>query len=399
MRRRAVFVMIALAYILSQFYRTFLSVVHDDLVRDLAIGPSEFGTLGAVWFFAFALFQFVVGIALDKAGPRRTIAGCLVFAIAGAFLFARATSYGEAVVAMVLIGIGCSPVLMGGFYFFAKTETPQRFTALSSLLLGCGMIGGLLAASPLAWAVSVLGWRGAMQIFTLLTVLACLGSFLVIRDPERGTVPAGSSLFGDLWALLKVPALWPILLMSLVVSAPVFTERALWVGPFFGDVYALPLIERGHAVLLMALAMAASAILCGPIAGRFNNARAVVLWCAVASAVVFGLLGGLGRPPLGVAITLMTLIGLFGVTYAVLVAHARLFLPDHVIGRGLTFINFVSIGGTGLAQFLSGHAMAAMKTAGLDAAHSYAWLHLAFAASLCLATAIYLLSPRFPKQG
>ena len=35
-------------------------------------------------------------------------------------------------------------------------------------------------------------------------------------------------------------------------------------------------------------------------------------------------------------------------------AHARLFFPPHLIGRGVTFMNFVFIGGAGLIQWFSG---------------------------------------------
>ncbi len=112
-RRRLVFFAAACGYLLSQFYRSFLTVIHDDLVRDLGIGPSEFGALGSAWFFAFSLSQFPVGLALDKLGPRRTIAGMMLAAVAGALLFALAQNATVALIGMALIGVGCSPLLMG----------------------------------------------------------------------------------------------------------------------------------------------------------------------------------------------------------------------------------------------------------------------------------------------
>ena len=37
------------------------------------------------------------------------------------------------------------------------------------------------------------------------------------------------------------------------------------------------------------------------------------------------------------------LIGAIGFTYAILMAHARLFFPAHLLGRGMTFVNFLFI--------------------------------------------------------
>lgn len=395
-RRRAVFFVAALGYLLSQFYRSFLTVIYDDLVRDLGIGPAEFGAMGSAWFFAFALSQFPIGVALDRIGPRGTITGCLVFAVAGSALFALAQSHLVATIAMALIGIGCAPMLMAPLYIFAKTEPPARFAALGSLFLACGLIGGLIAASPLAWLVKAVGWRDAIRVFAVITAIVTLLNFLVVRDPPQEAAPEGGSLFGDVLALLKLPAMTPILVMSFAISAPVFTERSLWVGPFFGEVYGLDLIQRGDAVFALAIAMTASAIFSGPIASRIDNAKLVVLIANVLCGFAFLALGLWRLPPFWAALTLICAAGLFGVSYAVLIAHGRLFMPGHVIGRGITFINFVSIGGTGVAQLLSGRAVDAMRKAGLAPVETYANLHLAFGALLVVSAGIYALAPRRP---
>jgi predicted MFS family arabinose efflux permease len=395
-RRRVIFGVAALAYLLSQFYRSFLTVIVDDLTRDLGIGPQAYGALGAAWFFAFSLFQFAVGAMLDTIGPRRTICGLMSFAVVGAFLFAGATTQNVALFAMVLIGIGCSPVLMGTLYFFAKTEPPQRFAALGSVFLSCGLIGSLVSATPLALLVDGVGWRDAIRIFGVITAVVAVGLFFVFRDPEVEAAPPGGSLIGDLVTLLKVPAMLPILVMSFVISAPVFTERSLWVGPFFTQVYGLGPIASSHVVLFLALAMTLSAMFSGPIAGRLDNPRAVVIVANLVGAATFLALGLWGTPPLAVALVLLGLVGLFGVTYAVLLAHGRLFMPAHVIGRGITFINFVSIGGTGVAQFFSGMAVEKMRDAGWKPAEIFSALHIAFAAMLVIALVVYRRSPRKP---
>lgn len=393
-RRRVIFIIAALAYVLSQFYRSFLTVIVDDLTRDLGIGPKEFGALGAAWFFTFSLSQFLVGALLDKIGPRYTIAGMMSFAVLGAGLFASATSQNAALIAMALIGLGCAPILMGMLYFFAKTEEPSKFAQLGSLFLGVGMLGSLASAAPLAWLVVELGWRNAIWLMAALTGFAMISVALVLRDPTPDP-PQSGGLFGDLVALLRLPALWPILTMSFFISMPVFTERALWIGPFFGEVYGLTLLERGTYVLALAIAMTASALLSGPVASRFTP-KNVVLASVLVCGTAFLILALWPNPPAFAALALLCLAGLFGVTYAVLVAHARLFMPNHVIGRGITFVNFLSIGGTGLAQFASGHAVAVMKSAGFSPAQTYSGLHLTFALICCLAAIIYARAPKAP---
>ena len=395
-RRRAVFGVCVFGYALSQFSRSFLTVIVDELGRDLGAGPRDLGAMGASWFLMFALAQFPVGVLLDRIGPRRTITGMMLSAIAGSAVFAGATTVFTAIIAMGLIGFGCAPILMGALYFFARTETPARFAALGSMFLGIGLIGGLLAAAPLAHFVSLLGWRAALSAMVIVLALATLLIGVVMRDPEQNaSLPAGQDggIFGALITLVKRPVMWPILAMSCFITAEVWTERALWVGPFFGDVHGLSAIERGDAILAFAIAMAASASLAGPIANRIDNPKLVAQGATMIAGGMFILLGIFPGMPMLASLVLICLVGLFGATYAVQIAHARQFMPPHVIGRGITFINFLSIGGTGVVQYLSGVAVSGMKAGGLPPAAIYGNLHLAFGSIMVVAAMIYSFAP------
>ncbi|CAN1527369.1 AraJ Arabinose efflux permease [Rhabdaerophilaceae bacterium] len=393
-RRRAVFWAAAWGYILSQFFRSFLTIIVDDLARDLGIGPKEFGALGAVWFFAFAIMQLPVGILLDRYGPRRTVAGMMGAAGLGALVFAQAETVLVAKVGMALIGFGCSPVLMGALYFFARTETPARFAAISSVFLGIGLLGGLLAASPLAALVELIGWRLALSIMAGLAFVGVVLIAIVLRDPphiEQETSTGG--FVAALLALARIPGMIPILLFSIVITAEVWTQRALWVGPFFAEVFGLDPIARGHVALAMGIAMTISAVLAGPLSERLSDPKRVVLVANTAAACAFLVLGMMPGVSLGLSVVLFCLIGLFGATYGVMMGHARTFMPPSLIGRGITLVNFLSMGGTGLLQFGSGVLVAEMKAQGASASVVYGTLSLGFGALMILGTCIYALAP------
>jgi predicted MFS family arabinose efflux permease len=399
-RRRAVFCAVATGYILSQFFRSFLTVVVDDLARDLGIGPKEFGSLGAAWFFAFAVMQIPVGIWLDRFGARRTMVSMMGVAVAGAALFALAGNFWMAAAGMALIGFGCAPILMGAFYFFARTETPARFAILSSVFLGVGLLGGLLAAAPLAIVVKAIGWRAAFFGMAGITLLSLLLIAFVFRDPPKvASDDEAGGMLDALRVLIRAPGMVAILTISLVVSGAVWTERSLWIGPFFGEVHGLDPISRGHVALAMGVAMTLCALLAGPIAGWLGQPKYVTLTGTLVASSGFLALAFLPDAPVFLAIVLVCQIGLFGATYAVMVGHARLFMPPQVIGRGITLINFINIGGTGLMQYGSGAYVAHLKAAGLPAAQVYSSLHLVFGCLMLTGALIYSVAPARPKAA
>jgi len=77
-------------------------------------------------------------------------------------------------------------------------------------------------------------------------------------------------------------------------------------------------------------------------------------------------------------------------TYGVLMAHGRAFVPDHLLGRGITFLNILFIGGAAIIQPISGAVMKRLLEG--PPQFAYAVLHGGFAVLLLVSLAIYLVS-------
>ena len=69
-------------------------------------------------------------------------------------------------------------------------------------------------------------------------------------------------------------------------------------------------------------------------------------------------------PGLAATTLLLIVIGLAGGSYGLLMAHARAFVPAHLTGRGVTLMNFFSIGGVGAMQFATGGVVTAYSVPG-----------------------------------
>ncbi len=394
-RAMRIFLTFLAAYVLSQFYRSFLAVIAPELAHELGLGPQALGNLQALWILGFVATQFPVGWALDTVGPRRTVSFQMLAAVAGAVLFAMAESAVALHAAMLLIGAGCGSIYMGAIYLFGRTAAPQRFALLCSWLLGIGTAGNLLAASPLAFAVQSVGWRGAMLVMAAATALSALAVLLLIRDPERITSHGRRGLFNGIGDILRIKALWPLLPITGVSYAVVLAERGLWAGPYFSSVYGLDPVARGNALLVMAAAMSVGAMAYGPLDRLLKTRKWVVFGGVALTAACFAALAVPGLP-LGAAIALMGAAGGFGMTYGVLMAHGRSFVPDHLLGRGITLLNVLFIGGAGVLQPLSGTLMAEMQDSPPALAH--ATLHLTFAGLLIIGLMIYAFAKDNPPR-
>jgi sugar phosphate permease len=385
-----IFLVFLLAYTMSQFFRSFLAVIAPELTVELNLSPGDLGLMSAAWFAAFAIAQFPVGWALDRFGPRRTVSLGMMAAVAGALVCARAQGLSGGIMAMTLIGIGCAPIYMGALYIFGRVFAADRFALLASWMLAFGSGGSLLATTPLAVATEQIGWRTTFVGIAAITALSGVLVALLIKDPPRVAKPvAGRSGFDEFRDLLSIRALWPLLPLVAVSYAVVIAERGVWVGTYLAEVYGLAPVPRGNAVFLIAATTIAGTFVIGAIDRYVGRKTLVAIGSGVACAL-FVSLWIWPTLPLSTAVGAIALIGAFGTTYAVLMAHGRTFLPDHLLGRGITLLNFTFMTGTALVQLVSGQVVDALKAAGKSSADVFATLHLGFGVVLMLATLVYL---------
>lgn len=386
--RMGIFVLI-LGYVLSQFYRAFLAVLAPVLGAEIGVSPADLALSSGLWFFSFAVMQMPVGAALDRIGPRLTASVLLaVGGAGGALVFATAQGPVAIHVAMVLIGIGCSPVLMASYVIFARVYSPAVFGTLAGMIIGFGSLGNIAGSAPLAMLVAAVGWRAALfgLAATTLAVAAALAIF--IRDPERINSATGAR--GSVLDLLRLPRFWAILPLMAVAYAPAASIRGLWAGPMLSDLYGADSARIGTATLAMGLAMVAGNFAYGPLDRLFGTRKWVVFWGNALAAVALAVLAVTPGAGFWKVTALLAALGLFGASFPAIMAHGRAYFPPHLIGRGVTFLNMFGIGGAGILQFTSGPVFRAASGGTAEAA--YATLLLFFLMPLVVGLAIYLLS-------
>ena len=374
------------AYVLSQFYRAFLAVLTPVLKAELGATPEDLAAASGLWFLIFAAMQVPVGSALDRVGPRLTAASLLLVGAVGAGVFALSSGPLGIKIAMALIGIGCSPVLMSGYYIFARSFPPAVFGTLAGAMVGIGNLGNIGSSLPLSAAVEAFGWRGSLWALALVTALIAALIAALVRDPPRVQTQAKGSLL-DLLAMRK---LWPIFVMMALCYAPVAAVRGLWVGPYYADVFGATPDQIGRVTLIMGLAMVAGSFAYGPLERLLKTRKWLILG---GNLIALAALSGLWALPLAggwTTVALLVVFGFAGASFPMVIAHGRAFLPAHLTGRGVTLLNLFGIGSVGVAQFITGRLSASIATPPVEA--PYVAIFLFFALALAGALAIYTLS-------
>ncbi len=341
------------------FYRVSTAVISPALIRDLGFTNSQLSDLAAVFFYAFALSQIPIGIALDRLGSRITMFFLAIAAVGGAVLFGLGQTPSHLILARALLGIGMSGNLMVIYALLAVWFPLDRFAFLGGLIVSIGTAGNLLAATPLALLSMSVGWRTSFLIFAGVNTAVVAAFLLLVRDRPNSSEPVGlktgSAIFG-LGHLFKMYSYWAISLSQFVRYGYFTALQSLWAAPFL--IYGLGLTEIGasNAIFLLGLGYMISLPLSGWISDSVLESRKKVV---LATMLGFWLLTGsilwwTHEIPLWIIMLTFAGLGAMAAPGQIMYAHIKELLPPSMIAQAMTAVNLFTVLGAGALTHVFG---------------------------------------------
>jgi len=390
-------VTLAIAYVASHFFRASNVTIGLDLMRDLQIGPEALGALTGAFFFGFSAMQIPCGFLFDRYGPRKTVSGMLLLAVVGATVFTLAPSWPILLTGRVLMGAGFGVMLIGSMVVISRWFLPDRFSTLSSMVLSIGLVGNLLATTPLGWATETIGWRSIFGVVVAFSLLATVAVWLIVRDAPPGhpflarTPEPPAEMLRGFAEVLRNPKLPFILVLNFCNYACTFTVQGLWGGPFLREVHGLSIIESGNVLLGAVIAYQIGMLVFGPLDRILDTRKWIAVIGTLMVAAILGILALLERPPVWIAIAAMVGIGFLSASSTMIMTHGRGIFPDRLIGRGMATMNTSVMLGVACMQTLSGIILGAFTPLadGARTELAYRTLFGFMCAILLVAVAIY----------
>ena len=399
LRRQAVTIVatLATAYVASHFFRASNVTIGLDLMHDLGIGPQALGALTGAFFFGFSAMQIPCGFFFDRYGPRRTVCGMLLLAVAGAALFTLAPSWPLLLTGRALMGAGFGVMLIGSMVVISRWFPPDRFSTLSGIVLSVGLLGNLLATTPLAWGTELIGWRGVFGFMVAFSAIAALAVWLIVRDAPPGhpflerKAESPAEMLRGLAEVLRNPQLKFILALNFCNYACTFTVQGLWGGPFLREVHGLTRIESGNVLLAAVIAYQVGMLTFGPLDRLLDTRKWIAIGGTLMIAAILGTLGAWGQAPLWLAVAAIVAIGFLSASSTMVMTHGRGIFPDRLIGRGMATMNTSVMLGVACMQTLSGLILGAFAPLadGARSEEAYRTLFGFMCAVLVVAVTVY----------
>jgi sugar phosphate permease len=178
--------------------RSALSIGNPEIRAGLHLSYGQMGLLLAVFAWAYGLAQLPAGALIDRFGPRRTLGAGLVLWSAAQIAASFVTGLWSFLTARVALGIGESPMYIGGTRVCADWFAVRERALPISLFNASSALAPALAPPVLTVLMLAFGWRG-MFFAAGLAGLAIAGAWAAYyRSPhEAGTHAADIALIHE----------------------------------------------------------------------------------------------------------------------------------------------------------------------------------------------------------
>ena len=282
-----------LSTVINYVDRQTLSVLARTIQDDLGLTNQQYAYIVQAFLLAYTLSYLVSGRITDWLGTRASMAAFIIWWSLANITTAFASSALTLGLSRFLLGVGEPGNYTAGPKAVSEWFTPrERGLAYGIYTMGA-TIGATIAPPLIAWLAVSYGWRFAFVITGALGLVWVMPWLWLYRPPhehprlsdaERTLVPAvepvapptanGSNTAAatgewERWrGLLNDRSTW-LLLLSRLLTDPVWYFYLFWFPKYLSDARGLTLVEVGRVAWVVYLAADLGSVAGGWLSGRF----------------------------------------------------------------------------------------------------------------------------------
>jgi MFS family permease len=345
---------VAIAWLITSIYyfyqyamRSAPAVMVPEMSAAFGLTPVGIASLVGLFYYAYAPFSLVAGVAMDQLGPRKVVPVGAATVAVGALLFSTGDP-NLASIGRFLQGAGGVFALIGAVYIATTHFPASKAATLIGATQMFGMAGGsagqFLVGPAIAGGVA---WDQFWWLMGLAGLPIALLLFLYIPSRQPTPAPAGT---GGNWLKNAGSAIWTVFRNPQSIICGLISGLLFIPTTIFDMVWGVRFLQEGHAMPYDVAVLRSAAVpfgwiigcpLLGWISDRIGRRKPVIIGGAsvLLAAMAMGLYGPPGvLPPYSIALIAGIGSGAAMIPYTVVKEANR---PEHS-GSATGVINFVN---------------------------------------------------------
>ena len=334
------------AYVVAVVQRTSLGVAGLDTAHRFGAAAGMLASFAVLQLLVYAVLQIPVGVAVDRVGPRRLIAGGAAIMAAGQMTLALTHALPLAILARVLVGAGDAMTFVCVLRLVNTWFPAHRVPLITQVTGLVGQFGQVLSTIPLVALLHGPGWTPAFASAAALGAIACVLVVAFVQDGPDGNVaradgPSMHAVLAGIATAWRHPGTRLGLWAHFTSQFPGTTFALLWGYPFLVSGQGLSRESAGVLLTIFVLASMAAGPFLGVMVERHPLRRSwLVLGIVAAAATAWAAVLSLGQPaPKWLLLLLVLALALCGPGSMIGFDYARSFNPPNRLGTATGIVN------------------------------------------------------------
>jgi MFS family permease len=345
---------VTVAWLITSIYyfyqysmRSAPAVMVPEMSSAFGLTPVGVASLVGLFYYAYAPFSLVAGVAMDQLGPRKVVPlGAAVVAV-GAILFSTGDP-NLASIGRFMQGAGGVFALIGAVYIATTHFPASKAATLIGATQMFGMAGGSAGQFVVGPAIAGgMPWNSFWMIMGIVGIPIAFLLFLFIPKREAASSPTAAR--GN-WIKDAGSAMWVVFRNPQSIICGLISGLLFIPTTIFDMVWGVRFLQEAHGMTYDVAVLRSAAVpfgwiigcpLLGWISDKIGRRKPVIVGAAAVllAAMAFGLYGPPGvLPPYSIALVMGVASGAAMIPYTIIKEANR---PEHS-GTATGVINFIN---------------------------------------------------------
>ncbi len=265
----------ALLFFYTYLQMNMLNPIATTLMRDFSINAEQLGTLSAMYFYGNFLMLFVAGLLLDRISTKKLLSLSMLLSIVSIFALANSTHLLTACISRFILGTSAAFAFLGAMRLASRWFSPKQMAFVTGCIVTMGMLGGIVAQTPMEILSSILGWRMSMMIFGFIVIIFLLFSYYIIQDYPSAyksdkTRNTRINLFYQIRTVIFNKYNWFAGLYVTLMCLPFYLLGALWGSTYLTQIDKVTNIQAADIDSMLFIGLLIGSPLIGWISDRIR---------------------------------------------------------------------------------------------------------------------------------
>jgi predicted MFS family arabinose efflux permease len=260
---------VATAYAIAFLQRVSPQSVSLSFMQDFSTDAAGVAMLASSYFWGYTLMQIPAGLLVDRYGVKRVVLSSMAASSLGSAAFALAPNLLDVFAARLIVACGDALVFTALLKLVALSFKDERFGFMSGISQVSGYVGGVMATTPLAAAVTGFGWRACFIFIACVGVANLAFASLALKpDPVARSAKTLRSVLAASGQSLSQLANWGCAMSFASHFAVVTTLSGVWGIPMVAHFFNMSPSAASTPLLAFMICNAIGSIVLGHAADR-----------------------------------------------------------------------------------------------------------------------------------